>query len=47
MVDGGYGDNPYLSLATGQCDVDESSSVCYPLLRTAFGGLLLLLGFDL
>ena len=36
-----------LSLATGQSDVYESAGVCEPLLRTALGGLGLLLLLDL
>ena len=37
----------YLALATGEGDVDESAGVCEPLLRTALGELLLLLGLNL
>ena len=38
---------PYLSLATSHCDVDESSSICYSLLGSALGALLLLLRLNL
>jgi hypothetical protein len=37
----------YLSLAASHGDVDETSSVCYSLLRASLGGLLLLLRLDL
>lgn len=41
------GKETYLPLATGHCNVDESSGVCDPLLRAALGGLFLLLWFHL
>lgn len=37
----------YLSLATHHRNIDESAGVLNSLLRSALGGLLLLLGFDL
>lgn len=43
----GVCDISYLSLATSHRHVDESSGVCYSLLRPSLRSLLLLLGFDL
>jgi hypothetical protein len=37
----------HLPLATSKSNVDESAGVCYSLLRTALGGLLLLLRLNL
>ena len=37
----------HLSLSASHCDIHESSSVCYSLLGSAFGCLLLLLRLDL
>jgi hypothetical protein len=37
----------HLPLSTGQGDIHEAAGICEPLLGTALGGLLLLLGLDL
>lgn len=37
----------YLPLPASHSNIYEAAGVCYSLLRTTLGGLLLLLGFDL